>query len=284
MYITRKIELWVKEDDKNLRNEIWRTIRDYEHMVFKSANLIVTNQLFNQTFTDRIVLTDEELSVKREKIERDIDKLNEKLKDEKDDTKKDKLKENRNKLYRQINQLTIEARKMAEEFYTTSEKNTTYQLIRKEFPTLPSHISASLNDMVTKNYSNEIFDVRLGKRSLRTYRKGMPIPFMKLSLKLKKVDDEICLKWVNNIEFTLHFGRDKSNNQIIVERILKGDYKVGDSSIQLKKGKIFLLLVVDIPKEENQLNDEVSVGVDLGLSIPAVCSLNVGDEIGRAHV
>ena len=84
MYITRKIELWVKEDDKNLRNEIWRTIRDYEHMVFKSANLIVTNQLFNQTFTDRIVLTDEELSVKREKIERDIDKLNEKLKDEKD--------------------------------------------------------------------------------------------------------------------------------------------------------------------------------------------------------
>ena len=82
MYITRKIELWVKEDDKNLRNEIWRTIRDYEHMVFKSANLIVTNQLFNQTFTDRIVLTDEELSVKREKIERDIDKLNEKLKKE----------------------------------------------------------------------------------------------------------------------------------------------------------------------------------------------------------
>ena len=66
MYITRKIELWVKEEDKNLRNEIWRTIRDYEHMVFKSANLIVTNQLFNQTFTDRIVLTDEELSVKKD--------------------------------------------------------------------------------------------------------------------------------------------------------------------------------------------------------------------------
>ena len=278
MYITRKIELWVKEEDKNLRNEIWRTIRDYEHMVFKSANLIVTNQLFNQTFTDRIVLTDEELSVKREKIERDIDKLNEKLKGEKDDTKKDKIKENRNKLYRQIDKLSTEARKMAEEFYTTSEKNTTYQLIRKEFPTLPSHISASVNDMVTKNYSNEIFDVRLGKRSLRTYRKGMPIPFKKASLKLKKVDDKICLKWVNDIEFNLHFGRDKSNNQIIVERILKGDYKVGDSSIQLKKGKIFLLLVVDIPKEENQLNDEVSVGVDLGLSIPAVCSLNVGEE------
>ena len=169
MYITRKIELWVKEDDKDRRNEVWRTIRDYEHMAFKSANLIVTNQLFNQTFTERIVLTDEELSVKREKIERDRDKLNEKLKEEKDDTKKDKLKENRNKLYRQINQLTTEARKMAVEFYTTSEKNTTYQLIRKEFPTLPSYISASLNDTVTKNYSNEIFDVMFfkGKNHLK---------------------------------------------------------------------------------------------------------------------
>jgi IS605 OrfB family transposase len=279
MYITRKIELWIKEDDKGLRNEIWKIVRDYEHMVFKSANLIVTNQLFNQTFTDRIVLTDKELSVKKEKIERDIDKLNKKLKGEKDDTKKKKIKNNRNKLYRQINQLTIEARKMAEEFYTTSEKNTTYQLIRKEFPTLPSHISASLNDIVTKNYSNEIFEVRLGKRSLRTYRKGIPIPFMKSGMRFEaNDDDDILLKWVNDIVFELHFGKDKSNNQIIVEKILKGDYKVGDSSIQLKKGKIFLLLVVDIPEEENQLNDEVSVGVDLGLSIPAVCSLNVGDE------
>ena len=36
-FAIRKIELWVKEEDKDQRNEIWRTIRDYEHMVFKSA-------------------------------------------------------------------------------------------------------------------------------------------------------------------------------------------------------------------------------------------------------
>ena len=82
MIITRKIELWIKEDDQDLRNGIWKTIRDYGYMVFNAANRIVTNQLFNQTFTDRIVLTDEEFSVKREKIERDIDKLSEKLKDD----------------------------------------------------------------------------------------------------------------------------------------------------------------------------------------------------------
>ena len=97
--------------------------------------------------------------------------------------------------------------------------------------------------MVTKNYSNEIFDVMTGKRSLRTYRKGMPIPFMKLSLRLRKVDDELCLIWVNNIDFILHFGRDKSNNQIIVERILDGDYKYNDSQIQIKKGKIFYCML-----------------------------------------
>ena len=118
----------------------------------------------------------------------------------------------------------------------------------------------------------------LGKRSLRTYRKGMPIPFMKSSMRFETNDDDILLKWVNDIVFEFHFGRDKSNHQIIVERMLNGDYKYSDSSIQLKKGKIFLLLVVDLPDEKNNLNDDVYVGVDLGLSIPAVCSLNVGLE------
>ena len=234
MLITRKIELWIKEDDKDRRKEIWKTIRDYEYMAFKASNRIVTNQLFNQTFTERIVLTDEELSSKREKIQRDIEKLDTKLGVESDDKKKEKIKTNRNKLYRQINQLTTEARKMAEDFYTTSEKNTTYQLIRKEYPSLPSHITASLNDMVTKNYINELFDVQSGKRSLRTYKKGMPIPFMKSSLRFEKTDDGVVLKWLNDIHFILHFGRDRSNNEIIVENILKGNYKYSDSQIQIK--------------------------------------------------
>ena len=278
MLITRKIELWIKEDDTDRRKEIWRTLRDYENKVFRSANLIVTNQLFNQTFTERIGLTDEELSVKREKVENNIEKLYEKLRNEDDDKKKEKIVTDRKKQYRYLNQLTTEARKMAEEFYTTSGKNTTYQLIREKFPKLPSHISAAVNDMVTKNYSNEIFDVMLGKRSLRTYRKGMPIPFLKSAMRFQQTEDEILLKWVNNIDFSLHFGRDKSNNQIIVERMLNGDYKYSDSQIQIKNKKIFLLLVVDLPDEKNNLNDDVYVGVDLGLSIPAVCSLNVGLE------
>jgi len=175
------------------------------------------------------------------------------------------------------NKLTTESRLKAEELYTTSEKNTTYQLMGKEFPNMPSHIKASLNDVITKNFSNELFDVLFGKRSLRTYRKGMPIPFMKSAMRFVKTDDGIHMNWVSDIIFYLRFGKDLSNNRIIIDRIMDGIYKPSDSSIQIKNKKIFLLLCVDIPKEENVLDDTISVGVDLGLNIPAYCSLSEGN-------
>lgn len=277
MIITKRIELLIDEDDETRRKEIWKYLRELENQVFHAANLIISNQFFNHIFKERIVLTDEELSTKREKLDSDIEKLNNKIRSESDTDKKETLTKKRKKLFSQKNKLTTEARLKAEELYTTGEKNTTYQLISKEFPNMSSYIRASLNDVVTKNFSNELFDVLNGKRSLRTYRKGMPIPFMKYSMRFVKTDDGIHMNWVNGITFYLRFGRDFSNNRLIVERVINGEYKVSDSQIQIKKGKIFLLLCVDIPSEKNNLDDNISVGVDLGLNVPAYCSLSEGN-------
>jgi putative transposase len=59
---------------------------------------------------------------------------------------------------------------------------------------------------------------------------------------------------------------------------LSKTYKSGNSSIQIKDNKIFLLLVLDIPNDEMQLDKTLSVGVDLGLNIPAYCALSEGYE------
>jgi putative transposase len=276
MLLTRKIELWIKEDNKDLRNEIWRTLRDYENMVFRGSNLVSTNKLFNETFNDRIILTDEELSVKKEKIDNKIQKLTEKLRNEDDEKRKKKIIADRKKQYSYLNQLTSEARKMAEEFYTTSDGNSLYQMLTKKFPNLPAQISSKIEKHVSSDFNNDFIDLKMGKRSLRTYKKGFPTPFPKSSMRFVQDDKEIYMKWYNDIIFKLNFGRDRSNNRIIMERVIKGDYKASDSSIQIKNNKIFLLIVVDLPEGENKLNDDVYVGVDLGLAIPAVCSLNVG--------
>ena len=87
---------------------------------------------------------------------------------------------------------------------------------------------------------------------------------------------EVYLNWFGDINFHLFFGRDRSNNRTIVERCLAGEYKYADSSIQLKDRKIFLLLVIDIPITENKPNENISVGVDLGVTVPAYCALSDG--------
>ncbi len=57
---------------------------------------------------------------------------------------------------------------------------------------------------------------------------------------------------------------------------MDGTYKHSDSQIQLKNGKIFLLLVVDVPTTKQESNPTLSVGVDLGINIPAYCALSEG--------
>tara|TARA_Y100001960_G_scaffold276025_1_gene305909 strand:+ start:319 stop:1758 length:1440 start_codon:yes stop_codon:yes gene_type:complete len=276
MILTRKIELLIAEDDQDKRLDIWKYLRSVEMDTFKAANLIISHQYFNDTFKERILLTKNELKERHQKIENKIEKLTEKLKAEKDKEKKKKLTADRKGLYTQRDKLKPEAREEMVSVYTTSEKNSTYQLISKHFPHMSSYISASLNDMVTKNFSNELFDVKRGDRSLRSYRKGMPIPFMKSGMSFESTDEGIHMNWVNNIKFYLRFGRDASNNRAVMERVLAGEYKMSDSQIQIKKNKIFLLLVVDIPNKTVKLDKKLSVGVDLGINNPAYCALSKG--------
>jgi hypothetical protein len=57
------------------------------------------------------------------------------------------------------------------------------------------------------------------------------------------------------IPFGVALGRDRSNNQVVIERCISGEYKLCSSSLQIDdaKKKMFLLLCVDIPKKETEL-------------------------------
>ena len=60
-------------------------------------------------------------------------------------------------------------------------------------------------------------------------------------------------------------------------RVYSGEYKYCGSSIQFDKTgkKIVLNLSLEIPQKECNLNENIVVGVDLGIKVPAVCALNV---------
>jgi IS605 OrfB family transposase len=93
---------------------------------------------------------------------------------------------------------------------------------------------------------------------------------------IHKENDKYILKWLKDTKFELYFGKDKSGNQIVIDRILEGQYKFRDSKFIKRDNKWFLLLCVDIPDKENKLLDDIAIGVDCGINIPAVCAVNKG--------
>jgi IS605 OrfB family transposase len=93
---------------------------------------------------------------------------------------------------------------------------------------------------------------------------------------MKFIEDskEIAFDWIGDIRFGLVFGRDRSDNESIVRKVMEGTYKACNSKIHFKDGKLFLLLCVDIPIVENKLNEDICVGVDLGIKVPVYVAVN----------
>ena len=55
MIITRKIELWISDEDKEKRIQHWQDLRELNSEIFRAANLIVSNQYFNETLENRTI-------------------------------------------------------------------------------------------------------------------------------------------------------------------------------------------------------------------------------------
>ena len=89
-------------------------------------------------------------------------------------------------------------------------------------------------------------------------------------------DCEIIMKFVNNIRFKVNLGQAYKTHELrsVFQNIFEENYKVCGSSIEIDGTKIILNLSLTIPKKKHELDESIVVGVDLGIAVPAVCSLN----------
>lgn len=99
---------------------------------------------------------------------------------------------------------------------------------------------------------------------------------------LEHLDDkdlEVFIKFANNITFKLILGNVKKSASLRheIQMIFEKYYKVCNSSIEIDGRKIILNLSMDIPEQKIELDENVIVGVDIGIAIPAVCGLNTND-------
>ena len=89
----------------------------------------------------------------------------------------------------------------------------------------------------------------------------------------------VHIKFANGIVFDLVLGNPHRSAELrsVLIKAFSGEYKICDSSIGFDKRtgkKIILNLSLQIPVTEHKLDENVCVGVDLGLAVPVVCALN----------
>lgn len=232
MIITRKIQLNINGKDKAESSDFYKTLYRWSFICQKAANLVTSHLFFLNNTKDFFYLVE-----------------------------------------------NVKLKLSKEESLKTSLRNIGYQLLSKNWKgEIPTDILTNLNNLVYKSFQQEKKEYYAGKRSLRSYKTTIPIPFSKTHIRnLTVTDIERDGKTYQNynfdlfsIPFTIFFGRDRSNNRAIIDRIMTGEYEMKNSSIQLKNNKIFLLLAININEKKLVLDDKKTVTANFSLSTPII--------------
>ena len=167
-----------------------------------------------------------------------------------------------------------------------SRQNAAYTIMsclyKDKMPGIMDMLS-NLAQYVTKNYTEDR-KKGLYKNALRSYKNSLPIPYQRRSFKNLSFAEyengegnkaEGCFFSLAGIPFQMRFGRDRSGNRLIVERVINGEYKMCTSSLKIDGKKVYLLLCVDIPTIEVKLDDKKAMYAYLGVMNPIICTCDV---------
>ncbi|MDR6457744.1 MULTISPECIES: hypothetical protein [Chryseobacterium] len=168
--------------------------------------------------------------------------------------------------------------------FTRSKTSTTARTVFDRFKgEIPTDILGSLNNTIQSVFSKNKADYWQGLKSLRNFKKDIPIPLPVKCISKMKYDPEkkaFCFNMFA-IPVKTYLGRDFSDKRLIMERFLRGEIKLCTSQIQLKDGKIYWLAVFEFEKGKYLLQPEIIAEASLSLEHPIVAKAgNVRISIG----
>ena len=237
MVVTRKIQLLIDSDDKEVIRHSREQIYNWQWICFRAANMIMSHHYIQEQVKDFFYLT-EEIKLKVADI-----------------------KKNENGML------------------NSSRQNTTYKLLSNHFKgQIPTNILSNLNNTLITNFNNEKDCYWKGEKSLRNYKRNLPMPFgPEVMSKFTFTPDgkNICFK-LFQIPFKTYLGRDKSNKKLLLQNIMCGQLRLRTSQLQLADGKLFLLAAVEIEKEQHNL--DISIIAEASLSIEHPVIIKIGNH------
>lgn len=258
--ITRKITLNIADNFK----ESYEQLYAWNEQVFRAANTAASHLYFQNNMREFFYLT-EEAKVLFTNVNKSEELLSEKERE-------------------LINAGAVRV-------LNTSKQNSTYQVLSSIYKgKMPADIFTNLNAQLTATFGKEQKEYFSGKRSLRTYRRDMPIPFSSTSIRdIKATDDSKNYRFtLFGINFQTWFGRDRSGNKMILERALAGEYKLCNSSIQLDGKYVYLLAVFQFDSDKYNVDPEKVMEAELSSAFPIVLkheekSFKIGDKKEYLH-
>lgn len=234
MIITRKIEIYVNERDKDLKKSYYQKLYDNRNIAVKTANMCASHLFALDNTMPYLSDTDKDI----------------------------------------ITFLGVKGN-------PATRQNAPYVAASQAFKGIADMgMLSCVIQNVRKMYQDDRKNGGQWEKSLRSYKANMPIPFKPDRFTNLRFDDYTagdgtvkkgCFFTLMGIPFQMRFGRDRSNNRIIVERIIQGEYKMSTSSVQIQGNKVFLLLCVDIPKKDFTPSKGKKLYAFLGVLNPICC-------------
>ncbi|WP_336715237.1 hypothetical protein [Chryseobacterium mucoviscidosis] len=161
--------------------------------------------------------------------------------------------------------------------FNRSKTGTTARMVYDRFKgEIPTDILGSLNNTIQSTFFKNKADYWQGTKSLRNYKRDIPIPLPVKCISKMRYDEETKAFCFNMfaIPVKTYLGKDYTDKRVIMERLLKDEIKLCTSQIQLKDRKIFWLAVFEFEKEEHYLKPEIIAEASLSLEHPIVAKAN----------
>jgi hypothetical protein len=158
---------------------------------------------------------------------------------------------------------------------TTSRHNTTYQVLSKHFKgEAPMDMFASLNHQLVAYYNKERAAYWKGEKSVRNYKRNIPIPFAGNVLKALTDNGKHFSFKLFKIPFKTYLGKDFYDKRLLLKKLTEGTVKLCSSSLVLKKNKIFMLAAFQVQKEKIKTGETVMAEASLSIEYPISIRIN----------
>ena len=233
-----KPTIYISEYSEGEAKDGRKRLRDIHHATWKAANEIVSGQYFN-------------------------DVLMSKLRTRQPDMEKSELEDR------------------FKGMFDVKRQATTERDIKAKFPEIPPCVTNRLNNDVVSLYRKEKAEVMKGNRAVRNFKRDLPIPVSAASIGFGQDEKGFFVIWSlsrkEKMTFRFALGSDRANYRGTLDKIVNGGMKYYAPSFIIDDKKIFLASPIDDGDKTIDLDDSLSVGVDLGINIPACCALSKGE-------